>query len=177
MLVSQFDCDADGCVELTEWLAALIDWPVAQQHPDWITWAQQVGGGGHMLVWVLLLMYHVLLGHKVCLWCAGVQVFRACDQDGDGVISGPVLLALLQAVQLYCTVQRAVLFTVLNHIPVLYLWHALQVSMACGSGRRWCHIRPRFASAAAGVLYCTVLHQTAKPAIKTMMVLSQGPEL
>jgi hypothetical protein len=43
MLVSQFDCDADGCVELTEWLAALIDWPVAQQHPDWITWVQQVG--------------------------------------------------------------------------------------------------------------------------------------
>ena len=46
------------------------------------------------------------------------------DQDGDGVISDPISLALLQ-----------------------------------------------------GVLYCTVLHQTAKPAIKTMMVLTQGPEL
>jgi hypothetical protein len=43
MLVSQFDCDHDGCVELTEWLAALIDWTVAQQHPHWMTWVQQVG--------------------------------------------------------------------------------------------------------------------------------------
>jgi hypothetical protein len=45
MLVSQFDLDHDGCVELTEWLAALIDWTQAQQHTSWDTWVQQVGGG------------------------------------------------------------------------------------------------------------------------------------
>jgi hypothetical protein len=43
MLVSQFDLDHDGCVELTEWLAALIDWTQAQQHPAWTDWVQQVG--------------------------------------------------------------------------------------------------------------------------------------
>jgi Ca2+-binding EF-hand superfamily protein len=28
--------------------------------------------------------------------CCALQVFRACDQDGDGVISGSELLSLMQ---------------------------------------------------------------------------------
>jgi hypothetical protein len=33
---------------------------------------------------------------QLCFVCCVVQVFRACDQDGDGVISGPELLSLMQ---------------------------------------------------------------------------------